>query len=259
MLKRAAALAAGLILGGCARLQNHHTPLAPGLPDHQPSKWKFAIAPYFFATGLTGDVGLFGLPTVDVDLTFSDIMDHLDFGAMGIAEARKGRYSIVGDAMYSKISAAKGTPRGVVATDVGVASETFAGFIGGGYSVIADSSGNLDVSLGMRVWSMDTDISFTGGALDGVRRSDGATWVDGLAGVRGNYRLSRVFHVLGWGLIGGGGANLDWDVAAAGGYRFNDRLSAVLGYRALGVDFDNDNIVFDVVEQGPILGLAIRF
>jgi len=52
----------------------------------------------------------------------------------------------------------------------------------------------------------------------------------------------------------------DWDVAAGLGYRFNDRISSVLGYRVLGVNYRNDHgFVFDVVQHGPILKLSVRF
>ncbi|SDI49161.1 hypothetical protein SAMN05428953_102101 [Mesorhizobium muleiense] len=61
------------------------------------------------------------------------------------------------------------------------------------------------------------------------------------------------------GLVGAGEADIDWDVAGAVGYRFNDRISSVIGYRALGVDYSNDGGFLDVVQQGPILGLVVRF
>lgn len=63
----------------------------------------------------------------------------------------------------------------------------------------------------------------------------------------------------GWGLVGTGGAEIDWDVAANIGYQFNDTVSAVAGYRALGVNYRNDGFVFDTVQQGPILGLTVKF
>ena len=49
--------------------------------------------PYFWAAGISGDVGQFGLPPVHIDADFGDIFDHLDFGAMAIGEARYDRYS----------------------------------------------------------------------------------------------------------------------------------------------------------------------
>lgn len=61
------------------------------------------------------------------------------------------------------------------------------------------------------------------------------------------------------GLVGAGEADIDWDVAEAIGYRFNDRISSVIRYRALGVNYSNDDGFLDVVQQGPILGLVVRF
>lgn len=217
------------------------------------------LCPYFWAAGLSGEVAQFGLPAVDVDASFSDIFDHLEFGAMAIGEARNGPYSIFADVMYTKISGQSGTPRGVLATDVELTSETFAGLLGAGYSVIDSDAARLDLVAGMRVWSVESELSFHGGVLDGRTRIDQATWVDGLAGFRGTYSLTSEIYLIGWGLVGAGGANLDWDVAAAIGYRFNDTISAIAGYRALGVDYSNDGFVFDVTQQGPMLGLTVRF
>lgn len=80
-----------------------------------------------------------------------------------------------------------------------------------------------------------------------------------MAGFRGTYSITPEIYLTGWGLVGAGGADLDWDVAAAIGYRFSDTVSAVAGYRALAVDYSDDGFVFDVVQQGPILGLVVRF
>lgn len=253
-------LIGSFLITGRVMAADTYSPMTPQLQKAETEEgWTFAFAPYFWAAGLSGDVAQFGLPTIEVDANFSDILDHLDFGAMAIGEARYDRYSIFGDVMYSKISGSAGTPRGVVASSVEVTSETFAGLLGVGYSIIDDNSARLDVVGGARVWSVDTDISFSGGILDGVSRNDSATWVDAMAGFRGNYAITPEIYLTGWGLIGAGQADLDWDVAAAIGYRFNDTISAVVGYRALGVDYSKDGFVFDVVQQGPILGMVIRF
>ncbi|MDL2400403.1 hypothetical protein [Rhizobium mayense] len=223
------------------------------------SGWTFTFAPYFWAAGISGDVGQFGLPPVHVDASFGDIWDHLDFGAMAIGEARYDRYSVFGDLLYTKISGSKGTPFGVFADKANLDSQVFSGLLGVGYSVLEDSAGNLDVVGGARIWSVDTKISLSGGFLDGRSRSDGDTWVDAVGGLKGSYSLTPNVFLAGWGLVGGGGADIDWDVAATVGYKFNQTISAVAGYRAIGVDFKNDGFEFDVVEQGPILGLVMHF
>lgn len=221
--------------------------------------WTFSIAPYFWAAGLSGDVGQFGLPAVYVDADFSDILSNLDFAAMAMGEARNGRFSLFGDILYTKLSPELSTPRGILADKVGITSETFAGLAAVGYAVWESPQGHLDVVGGMRVWQVSTDLSFRGQILDGRGGSDSASWVDGIVGLRGRYELSDKFYLTGWGLVGAGGADIDWDVGAGVGYAFNDRLSLVLGYRALGVDYDKDDFLFNVVEQGPILGTVIRF
>ncbi|MBD9498405.1 hypothetical protein ACI2KT_28095 [Ensifer adhaerens] len=248
------------LVAGTAKATDIYSPMTPELQQTTTeSGWTFSFAPYFWAAGLSGEVAQFGLPAVDVDASFSDIFDHLEFGAMAIGEARNGPYSIFADVMYTKISGQSGTPRGVLATDVELTSETFAALLGAGYSVIDSDAARLDLVAGMRVWSVESELSFHGGVLDGRTRIDQATWVDGLAGFRGTYSLTSEIYLIGWGLVGAGGADLDWDVAAAIGYRFNDTISAIAGYRALGVDYSNDGFVFDVTQQGPMLGLTVRF
>jgi len=125
--------------------------------------------------------------------------------------------------------------------------------------VLADERGYIDVVAAARVWHVGTEISFSGGILNGVDVDDNATWVDGLGGVRGRYALTDNVYLMGWGLMGAGEADIDWDVAAGVGYQFSDTISAIAGYRALGVDYEEDGFLFDAVQQGPILGLVIRF
>lgn len=224
------------------------------------SGWTYSVTPYFWAARLSGQTTQFNVPAViDFDADFGDILDNLDFAAMMIAEARNGRYSLFGDLMYTKLSAGRATPLGIAASTADVEASSFAGLAGVGYSVLEGPAGRLDVVGGVRVWSVDTEISFSGGIIGGQEYSDGATWVDGLVGVRGTYAFTPSLYAVGWGLVGAGGANLDWDVMAGIGYNINETFSATLGYRALGVDYSNDGFLFDAVQQGPIAGLTIRF
>ncbi|WP_434730330.1 hypothetical protein [Rhizobium binae] len=237
------------------------TPLAPEAKVVEtPSGWSFTAAPYFWAAGISGDVAQFGLPEVHIDSSFSDLLQNLDFAFMGAGEARYDRYSVFGDIFYVKLGADANTRRGILSDSVDVTSKAFAGILGVGYSVLEDQSGHLDLVGGVRVWSADTNIAFNGGILDGRERDDSATWVDAVAGVRGNYFFTPQFYLTGWGLVGGGGADVDWDVALGLGYKFNNAVSAIAGYRATGVNYsNNDGFVFDAVLQGPILGIAVHF
>ncbi len=250
----------GLLAAVPAQAADVPIPMSPEQVEAEADGWTFAVSPYFWAAGLSGDIAQFGLPaTIHIDADFGDIFNNLDFAAMAIGEARYDRFSIFGDVMYTKLTVGSGTPRGIVADSVDVTSETFAGLVGAGYSLFKDDRSYFDVVAGARVWSVNTEISVNGGLLDGADVSDGETWVDGLAGIRARYAFTDAIYVTGWGLVGAGQADLDWDVAAALGYKFNDTFSAVAGYRALGVDYSKDGFVFDAVQQGPIMGLVVHF
>ena len=222
-------------------------------------EWSFSVTPYFWAAGLSGKVSERRLPVIDIQADFDKLFDDLDFGAMLIADARKGRYSIFGDLIYTKIGTRGDTPRGILATSADVKTSTFAGLLGVGYSVLENSPHQLDVVAGLRVWSVDMDVTLNGAFLNGRKRSDGATWVDALVGVRGNYMLSQKFYITGWGLVGAGGAEADWDVGLGLGYNISKNVSAAIGYRAMGVDYSQGSFKFDAVLQGPMAGLTIRF
>ena len=133
------------------------------------------------------------------------------------------------------------------------------GTVGAGYSVLKLENGQIDIAVAARIWNLQTTLSFAGGVLNGLSKSDSANWVDGLVGVRGTYAITPNLYLTGWGLVGAGGAKLDWDLAAALGYRFNERVSVLVGYRAVGIDYDRDGFVFNVTQRGPTVGLTVGF
>ncbi len=70
---------------------------------------------------------------------------------------------------------------------------------------------------------------------------------------RRNYFFTPEIYLTGWGLVG-----CRWRRTSTGTWHSASAtsstipISAVAGYRALGVNYDNDGFVFDVVQQGPI-------
>ena len=180
---------------------------------------------------------------------------------MMVTELRYGRWGIFSDLMYVKISGSAGTPRGILADSVSVDTQSLAITAAPEYRLVETPRGSLDVMAGARLWSVDTDISFSGGPLDGVSGSDGDTWVDPLVGVKGRFELTSGLYLSAWAMAGGFGVSSDfmWDAWGGVGYEFNDTVSAVLGYRGTGVDYENDGFVYDVIQHGPVVGAVIRF
>lgn len=223
------------------------------------SDWQFSVSPYLWMAGVQGTVRQFGSPPTRLESDFGQIFDELDYAFMGILEGRRGRYSIFVDIAYTKISVKDSTPKGVLAEKIGVASQSFSGLLGGGYTVHSTDRAHLDLIAGLRVWSVSTKLSFHGGILDHVKQRDSATWVDMVGGFRGTYSVTDKVYLTGWGNIGAGQADLDWDVVAGLGYKINANLSAVAGYRIQGVDYKKNGFEYDVIQKGPIMGITYRF
>src|SRR6476620_4895597 len=153
------------------------------------SGWTFAFAPYLWAAGMKGDIGQFGLPEVEVDLSFLDILNHFDIGVMGVGEARHDRFGFLTDLMYIKLSAGSEVdPKGPINADIDLTAETFTALGAAEYRVIDEEAGTLDALAGARVWWVSTEIDFSGAVID-ASGSDSETWVDPIIGLKGRLNL----------------------------------------------------------------------
>ncbi|MDX8508746.1 hypothetical protein [Mesorhizobium captivum] len=241
-------------------------PVPPPSPERE---WTLTVAPYFWIAGIDGKVGLFGREPVEVNASFSDIIKDFKFGGMVVSELNNGTIGIFNDLMYVNTKSKESVTRslgGVPATlSATVDVSSFTGTLMGEYRVYSEPTATLDLMAGARIWDIhnDIDISLTAGGppLAAFSGSDGATWVDPMIGAKVRYNINETWYLNGWALIGGFGAGSDltWDLLAGVGYQYNEHVSFALGYRALGVDYDHDGFVYDVVQHGPILGTVIKF
>ena len=101
-MKKAILAAASMLVLASSLTPAKAADLAPA-PDI--NEWRFTVAPYIWGVGLSGDVGIFGRGPVDVDIPFSDILENLDFAAMGVAEAHNGTWGVFVDLNYTSLSA----------------------------------------------------------------------------------------------------------------------------------------------------------
>jgi hypothetical protein len=79
--------------------------------------------------------------------------------------------------------------------------------------------------------------------------------------LHGVWEVNDRWFLHGGGDIGGFGVSSDliWQVNAAIGYRFTQSISALVGYRGLGVDYNDGGFLVDTVAHGPVIGLSFRF
>ena len=71
--------------------------------------WQGQIVPYLWGSGINGQVGIDNR-TADVDASFGNILSHLHFAAMGMADARLNKFVVLADAFYTDVRDENATP-----------------------------------------------------------------------------------------------------------------------------------------------------
>lgn len=234
--------------------------------DHGGQGWAFQVTPYLWAAGLEGDISPFRrAPTLAVDKSFSDVLDHLNFGGFVDIWGRYDRYVFSGDLMYVNTtdSHAVGSLPMVGATpglSADVDTAQFTATLKAGYRVYDDSDFTVDLLGGIRIWHVSNDLTVRYG---GFSRSYGEDfgWVDPVVGFRTFYRVTPNLSFQAQADLGGFGAGSKhtWQALAMANYVFNDNLSVSAGYKILDVDYDSGGHIFDTTLKGPVIGLTYRF
>lgn len=222
--------------------------------------WSVSVSPYFWAAGISGRSGtLPPLPPAEVDLSFSDILDDLRFGGMLAATATKGRFGLAADIQYVETEA-EGDLQPFFA-GARLVSETLMATLSGDYAALDRPGASLRLGAGLRVWSVDTALKLSGGPAPDRRIDGDDTWVDPLLTARGEADLSERWYVAGWAAVGGFGVGADVmaDLFGAVGYRITEGTSISAGYRWMKVDRDEEGFLYDIEQQGPLVGVTVRF
>jgi hypothetical protein len=219
------------------------------------SEWHFGVAPYLFAAGISGTVGARGR-TLEVDANFGNVWENLDMGLMGAFEARKGRFVILNDLLWTKLSAEKDTPGPFYSTaKLGVNIFIFDPEVG--YRFVDSEKGSLDVLGGVRIWSVETNLNVTTGAMPGFDVSQRKTWAAPVVGLHGVANITPKFFLAGKFDIGGAGigADLTTQLYGAAGYKITKHVALIGGYRWLQVDYDDEaGFLFDTQMSGLMFG-----
>jgi hypothetical protein len=226
----------------------------------QDTGWSFALSPYIWAPGIKSSVDT-PRGTVGVDMSTTDILSDLHFGFMGAFEARKGRWSLIADLFYADLSQTRDTPLGVLFSRGRI--ETTAKGLGAyaAYRVSESERLTVDALAGLRLTSLDVDLSLSPGALPRQRVGVSETWVDPVIGGRarvgigGNWFATALADVGGF----GGDSDITWQVFASIGYQLDPRWSLQGGWRWFSIEHELEGLDVETDFSGPLLGLTVRF
>jgi opacity protein-like surface antigen len=244
------------------------SPLATAANGGESERWQFEITPYLWGTGLDGSARINDRPQsgVAVEQSLSDILEILDFAAMGAFEARKGRWGALVDAVYFNVS-----DEGSVMGPLGFAALSATGAITrqmyslmGAYRAMEGRTA-VDLVGGLRYASVKWDVSFQASipVLPAADRRFVETkgWVDPVIGARVQHALGDRWTLVGYADIGGFGAGSDltWQLIAGVNDAFTPNVIGKVGYRYVSVDYDKGGFNYDMAFAGAYLGLGIRW
>ena len=223
----------------------------------QAGEWKHEFAPYVWGAAMEGQSGI-GPVTVDVDVSFSDIVDNLETGFQGVYRGTKDRVSVTVDLVYMGLGATGNGPEGYVRGDVDM--DQVALEVAGGYEVLE----RLVVFGALRYNDISMEID-TSGPLGTRSASLDEDWIDPVIGAHYTIPFADKWSFTLRGDIGGFGVGSDFAWQAIGSVRWqaNERLGVVGAYRYFEMDYENgsgaDYFKYDMVTSGPGVGVVFTF
>ncbi len=220
--------------------------------EEQNGKWTFDISLYGLAAGMSGDVAARGI-SADLDMSFSDILDNLEFGAMGKLRVGYDRWSFNTEVIYMGLGASKNNFEADL--DQWIVEPTV------GYSFCK----GFEALAGVRYNNLSGDITGTGPL--GIARAASGTqdWWDPILGANLSLPFAKKFSLNFRGDIGGFsvGSDLTWQLFPYLGWQISRCCSLQAGYRWVYVDYETgtgaNEFKYDMLTQGPQLGVTFRF
>ena len=161
---------------------------------------------------------------VDAELSFSDAIQDLDFAFMGTAEARNGRWGVIGDLLYFNLTADGPTPNGLLFSEVAAGTQitVLSGVVA--YRVHEDEKVAVDVGAGFRAFWTDIDTTFVGAAAPTETFGQSKDWVDPIIAARVRVAFNEKWFGTAMVDAGGTGDSDTWQALATVGYRLNETL-----------------------------------
>lgn len=226
-------------------------------------QWSVDGALYFWYASVAGNTSI----DTSVDLDAGDLVGNLDYAIMGNLDTRKGKWSIMLDLIYLDVGADKQSTASIPGTGVDAsisANVDLAGWITsltGAYSVHQTNLSHVDLLIGVRYLWLKTDLDIGIGAplqTTMLSTSDSGSVLDAIVGIKGRLGLNDKWFLPYYLDIGTGDSKSTWQAFGGVGYRFS-KIDAVLAYRHIEWDIDDNRVFNDLNFDGPFAGIKFRF
>jgi hypothetical protein len=231
--------------------------------------WQFQITPYLWFAGIKGDVSTIpGYPPAPIDVSSSQALQDTKTSYMGILSVKKGRHAGFVDFLYSDVQSDLYYAPTLNLT-LQSTSKTTLVTAGYAYEVYESDKAFVDLFAAARYWEVDSQLDLVGGLgilppqyAPPYTISNKESWVDPLIGIMARSALGdSKFFVSGILGVGGFGVGSDhlYDASLHFGYQWSKLIGTTLGYRMYDVKYQDGSFLYDVRQQGWLLGLSFTF
>lgn len=223
----------------------------------QQASFQQSVEVYFMGASMAGTVGLGPLES-EIDVPTSAILENLDFAVLADYRGVGPRWGVQADVVYMALGQDGTGSLGAVSAHVG-AKELIVEF-----DAVYRLSERFELLGGLRYSGLKTEVRWYG-ALETREETVKEEWLDPVVGVQGFLPLSKALELQLRGDIGGFGVGCDftWQALARLNWQASSALRLGVGYRLLDQDYESgdgpDAFAWDVLQQGPIVALGLRF
>lgn len=266
---RCGALLAGVLLLGAGTVEGAEESTAPVSVTQISDDWQFSTTLYGWMPSIKGE----SRKGPNLDISFSEILDHLDGIIMVEGGARKGKWSVFGDLIYMDLedsATARGTgPLGEeeIKLDLDLTMKSWISTMGAGYTVFYNDDFRVNILAGARYLyldidlDVDTEVEGTPIEEDHSIKGSQHAW-NGIVGLSGTVQFPKQWFGAYYLDVGTGESQLTYQGMGAVGYRYK-RIAVVGGYRYLRWNFDQDDdfgrAMNNLKVAGPFMALNYSF
>ena len=223
-------------------------------------QWQFSITPVLWNASVKAslnDTGSGGDQPINPDYRFFTL-ENLDNYMSLQFEATHGRFALLFDSLRARYQDEKA---GRLA-NLNVSTEL--GFIELAAAYQFSDKYKLDFVAGVRRTFLDINIDLVPGGtglIPSINKQNPSSWTDPIIGLRYNYSIAENWQLWLRGDVGGFGVGTQRSVNAIINlhYIINQYISFAVGYRYLGIDFKEEDVLRDVQLKGVQLALGIHF
>jgi hypothetical protein len=220
-------------------------------------EWRYVGTLYGWMSGISGETGVGDL-AADVDVSFSDLLSHLKFAAMGSFEANRGQWLGMVDAVYASIRVDRTLSRGQVPPQLDLTSKMSITQAFAAYTVKPSPRIDVDLMAGGRLWAVRSTLVVSSDVTR-RERAQSPTWADALLGARLRWRASSKVQINLEGDGGAGGSKGTGEGIATASYDFSRDWAAYAAFRYLYINRQHGDYFFTGHMSGPAIGVAYHW